>query len=106
MILVYWYGHNMGWWGYADMAVLMAVFWVLVLGSLAALAKYLFGSRFTRAKSSSEPASPADVLASRFARGEINESEYRDRIAVLRECGTQPSTTDAVPRQTSEIELS
>jgi putative membrane protein len=89
MILVYWYGHDMGWWGYIDMAVLMAVFWVLVLGSLAALVKYLLGNRSTIAKSSPEPASPADVLASRFARGEITESEYRDRITVLRECGTQ-----------------
>jgi putative membrane protein len=25
------------------------------------------------------------VLAARFARGEINETEYRDRLAVLRD---------------------
>jgi hypothetical protein len=32
-----------------------------------------------------EPPRPEDVLAGRFARGEIDEDEYRRRITLLRE---------------------
>jgi putative membrane protein len=82
---MYWYGHDMAWWGYASMAILTAVFWVLVIVGIAAMAKYLMVGRPSRRNAFSESASPDDVLAARFARGEINEAEYRDRIAVLRE---------------------
>ncbi|TQR85700.1 SHOCT domain-containing protein [Mycobacterium hodleri] len=87
---MYWYGHDMGWWGYVDVALLMAVFWILVIGSLAALVKYLFASGSAKGRTTREPGSPAEVLAVRFARGEIDESEYRERVAVLGECGRHP----------------
>jgi putative membrane protein len=85
--MMYWYGHDMGWWGYVGMAILTAVFWVLVLGSLVALVKYVTDRQHTQRETRYEQASAADVLASRFARGEIDEAEYRDRAAVLREAG-------------------
>ena len=88
---MYWYGHDMGWWGYVDVALLMAVFWVLVIGSLAALAKYLFAPGSAKGRPTGESSSPAEVLAVRFARGEIDESEYRERVAVLGECGRHPA---------------
>ena len=77
---MYWFGHGMGWWGYLEMAIAMAVFWVLVIGCLAALVKYLFGRPSTH-----ESFSAAEVLAARFAHGDITEVEYRDRLAVLRD---------------------
>lgn len=85
--MMYWYGHDMGWWGFVGMAILTAVFWVLVIGSLVALVKYLTDHKHTQREMPYESVSPADVLAARFARGEISESEYRDRAAVLREAG-------------------
>ncbi|MET0474520.1 MAG: SHOCT domain-containing protein [Mycobacterium sp.] len=83
--MMYWYGHDMGWWGYASVAILMAVFWVLVIAAIAAMAKYLVADRPQQRDAFFASASPDDVLAARFARGEINEAEYRDRVAVLRE---------------------
>jgi putative membrane protein len=35
------------------------------------------------------PPSPEQILAARFARGEISETEYRDRLAVLRDHSRQ-----------------
>lgn len=95
---MYWYGHDMGWWGNVEVASLMAGFWVLVIGSLAALAKYLFAPGSAKGRPMREPCSPAQVLAVRFARGEIDESEYRERVAVLGECGRHPEgSTDRPP---------
>jgi putative membrane protein len=85
--MMFWYGHDMGWWGYAGMAILMAVFWALPIGGIAALVKYFIDDRPVGPDTPSESASPADVLAGRFARGEISEKEYRDRLAVLHEYG-------------------
>lgn len=82
-----WYDHGMGWWGYASMAILMATFWALVIVGIAVMVKYLIGDRPTERDAPFESASPADVLAARFARGEISETDYRDRAAVLREAG-------------------
>jgi putative membrane protein len=85
--MMFWYGHAMGWWGYAGMAIVMLVFWVLVIGGIAGLVKYLIDGRSVGPDTAPESASPADVLAARFARGEVTEMEYRDRLAVLHEYG-------------------
>ena len=82
--MMFWYGHPMGWWGYVSMAILMAAFWIIVIGGIAALIKYLLDGGPGDGPSE---AAPADVLAGRFARGEISEMEYRDRLAVLHEHG-------------------
>ena len=90
--MMFWYGHAMGWWGYVGMAIAMAVFWILAIGSIAALIKYLLDGGPDREKPGS---TPADVLAGRFARGDISEMEYRDRLAVLQNGTTQkPSAAD------------
>ncbi len=89
MIMMFWYGHDMGWWGYAGMAIPMVLFWALVIVGITALVKYLTDDRRSQRDVPFESASPAEVLAVRFARGEISETEYRDRIAVLRESARQ-----------------
>lgn len=54
----------------------MWIFWLLLIGFVV-WALFGFGSR-------SEPArSPREVLDRRFAKGEIDESEYRDRRNAL-----------------------
>ncbi|HEY0229238.1 MAG TPA: SHOCT domain-containing protein [Mycobacterium sp.] len=81
------YDHDMGWWGWAGMAVGMVLFWALVIGGIVALVAYITGDRDGRQipPGATLTASPEQVLADRFARGEINETEYRDRLAALRE---------------------
>ncbi len=82
--MMFWYDHNMGWWGWAGMGIGMVLFWALLIAGIAALVIYTTGSRQVP-PGTTPAASPEQVLAARFARGEINETEYRDRLAVLRE---------------------
>lgn len=84
--MMHWYDHNMGWWGWAGMGIGMVVFWALLIAGVVALVVYATGyrqDRQTPPDTISTP-SPEQILAARFARGEINETEYRDRLTVLR----------------------
>jgi len=85
--MMFWYDHNMGWWGYAGMGVGMVLFWALLIAGIVALVVYTSGNRSDRRipPESTSTSSPEEVLAARFARGEIDETEYRDRLAVLRD---------------------
>ncbi|MGW1022243.1 SHOCT domain-containing protein [Streptomyces sp. NPDC002577] len=86
-----WYGG--GWGGWIVMAVIMVFFWALVIAGIVALVHYVTSAR--RSHQSVQPSSPGepwsgsrraeDVLAERFARGEIDEDEYKRRLALLRE---------------------
>ncbi|MFD8706401.1 SHOCT domain-containing protein [Kitasatospora sp. NPDC059648] len=88
-----WYGGwGWGWGGWLVMAVFMVLFWALVIAGIVALVHYLTGAR--RGPQSGPPPSgepgpgsrrAEDLLAERFARGEIDEDEYRRRMAALRE---------------------
>lgn len=74
--MMYWgYGSA---WGYVLMAVSMAAFWALVIGAVVLVVRSLDRPR-------SQPTAPGaeDVLAARYARGEIDETEYRQRLATL-----------------------
>ena len=85
--MMFWYDHNMGWWGYAGMGIGMVLFWALLIAGIVALVVYTTGNRSDRRipPESTSTSSPEEVLAARFARGEIDETEYRDRLAVLRD---------------------
>jgi len=75
-----WWNHGWGWGDWLGMSLMMLVFWGLVIWLVVWLV------RTSSAKQDTTPASrlPEDVLAERFARGEIDEAEYRDRLRVLR----------------------
>lgn len=79
---MFWYDHNMGWWGYAGMGIGMVLFWALLIFGIVALVRLSTRDENRRL---SPPPSPEQVLAERFAHGEISETEYRDRLAVLRD---------------------
>lgn len=82
---MFWYDHDMGWWGYAGMGIGMVLFWALLIAGIVALVAFVTGDRPAREGPPPESASAEQILAARFARGEISETEYRDRIAVLRD---------------------
>lgn len=82
--MMYQYGHySAGGWGFL-MILGMLVFWAALV--VACVAVYRLSSAHAHL-----PAAPArtpdaeQVLARRFAAGEINETEYAARLAVLRE---------------------
>ncbi|MGH3159409.1 MAG: SHOCT domain-containing protein [Streptosporangiaceae bacterium] len=80
---MWWQGHSgnwNGWWALAWVC-LMLIIW----GGVAALA-VSFVRRWRR--SPRRPATgPEEILAERYARGEISTEEYQERLAVLRESG-------------------
>jgi putative membrane protein len=81
-----WYDADWGWGGWALMTVGMVLFWVVVITAVVLAVRYLAAPRGTAASPTGyTPTRAEDVLAERFARGEIDEDEYRQRVALLRE---------------------
>jgi putative membrane protein len=68
------------------MCVVMVLFWAAVITGIFLAVRYLTGAGGANGGSPRyQPPRPEDVLAGRFARGEIDEDEYRQGIALLRE---------------------
>ncbi|WP_179476219.1 SHOCT domain-containing protein [Mycolicibacterium vinylchloridicum] len=85
--MMFWSDHDMSGWGYTGMAIGMVVFWALVIVAIVALVRSGAGSSQPRAAAQIPPPyteSPEQLLAARFARGEIDEADYQQRLAVLR----------------------
>ena len=75
-----------GWGGWVLMVLTMAVFWALVITGVVITIRYVVGRKVdTNRHSSSASFRAEDVLAERFARGEIDEDEFRRRSATIRE---------------------
>lgn len=81
--MMYWDG-NMGIWGYILMGVSFVLFWGAVITAII-LAARAAGAGGRRYEGGAPGASIAEnLLAERFARGEIDENEYTARLTVLR----------------------
>lgn len=74
-----------GWTYWFGMSVTMVLFWGLVIVGIAALIRFFGDARHTgRVTPVSGQARPEQMLAERFARGEIDDDEYRRRLELLR----------------------
>lgn len=80
--MMYWYGPGIDTWAYVLMTVSMLVFWALVIAGVVALIRYL--GRPATSMPVSPTCTPEQLLGARFARGEIDEEEYRRRLEALR----------------------
>jgi putative membrane protein len=87
---MYWNHGGMTGWGWFAMSLSTILFWAVLI----AVVVLLFRSLNRARKESQTPggwgtpggwSTPEQVLAERFARGEIDEDEYRRRLATLRE---------------------
>ena len=78
--MMWWYGPGMHGWGFALMAVGTVLFWALIILGVIAVARYLLtaGNRPPQARPT-----PDELLAERFARGEIDEQDYQGRLDTL-----------------------
>ncbi len=87
-MMFFWLNHDLsGWGGYAGMAIGVVAFWILVLVATVALIRSRVGN--IEVGSPHSPSSDAEPvggrsLANRFARGEIDQVEYQQRLEVLR----------------------
>lgn len=75
-----------GWGGWILMTVVMVVFWAAVITAVVLAIRYLAtGGRNPYPTAPGVSSRAEDVLAERFARGEIDEDEFRRRMTLLRE---------------------
>ena len=74
------YGNGMGGWGFGLMTVGNLLVWALIVVGVIALLRHL-----SRRESAVPRPTAEELLAERFARGDITEQEYRDRLDVLRQ---------------------
>ncbi|WIX98032.1 SHOCT domain-containing protein [Amycolatopsis mongoliensis] len=86
--MMFWYGNGMNEWGYVLMTVSMVLFWGLVILGIVVMIRYLAQASQRRGKAGTPRLTPERLLAERFARGEIDEPEYRTRLATLQGSGT------------------
>lgn len=76
----------MGWGGWAVMTMVMVVFFAVAIAAVVAAVRYLgAGGQSAKARGGPPARAPEDVLADRFARGEIDDEEYRRRLVLLHE---------------------
>lgn len=80
--MMMWYDGGWGWGGWILMTVAMAVLWALLITVVVLVVRYL---ATPRGPGSHERRIADDVLAERYARGEIDDDEYRRRLKLLHE---------------------
>jgi putative membrane protein len=78
--MMFWTDHDVTGWGWAAMTVGMIVFWGLLIALTVVLVR---GWNRPPGEVPASRPSPEQLLAERFARGEIDEEEYRRRLATL-----------------------
>jgi len=79
---MYLYGEHMSGWGYALGIIGMVLFWAVLVLAIAAAVRYL--DRKRRESFPPPPPTAQQVLAERFARGEIDADDYRQLLDTLR----------------------
>ena len=78
------WGHGWGWGGWVLMGVVMMLFVVALIVAIVVAIRYLSTPAPRASRPSYARPGPESVLADRFARGEIDEDEYRRRLSLLR----------------------
>ncbi|WP_344398399.1 SHOCT domain-containing protein [Streptomyces longisporus] len=79
---MYWNGHDMNGWGWFTMSIGTVLLWALLITVAVLLYRTL--NRAPEPPRTPPAASAEQLLAERFARGEIDEEQYRRSLAVLR----------------------
>ena len=81
--MMFWYGNGMNGWGYVLMTVGMVLFWGLVIFGIVTMVRHLGRAAQLPGETAAPRPAPERLLAERFARGEIDDQEYRARLATL-----------------------
>ncbi|MFE0579675.1 MULTISPECIES: SHOCT domain-containing protein [unclassified Streptomyces] len=93
---MFWYDHGMGGWGWVAMSLGMVLVAALAVAGVVLLLRSVDRLASGPARPPATP-SAQQVLADRFARGEIDEEEYEQRLDTLRAHG--PSRGRPGPRE-------
>ena len=77
------YHYGYGWWGFPFEPLLWIAFWLIIIVLI--FGRWGHHRRWDRYHHESQKdMSAEEVLADRFARGEIDEKEYEKRLTVLK----------------------
>lgn len=87
--MMWWWDTGWSWWGWLGMTLFMIVFWGLVIWAIIALVRSLSAPGRNDAASAGRE-TPEETLASRFARGDIDDQEYERRLETLRSSHMNP----------------
>ena len=82
------YGWHDGAWGF----VWMTISWVAIVALV-----WMLIRAFTPGDGLERPRDPKDILNERFAKGEIDAAEYRERLDVLNQSSRLASGNDPAP---------
>ena len=82
--MMYWGNSGMSGWGLTLMSVSTALFWVLMIAGIVLAVRYLGDRHPQTPDPSARQVTGEQILAERFARGEIDDEEYRRRLQTLR----------------------
>ena len=81
-----WHQGGWGWGGWILMTIVMVLFWAAVITAIVLAIRYVAGGGRDRNQTRAGSARTAeDVLAELYARGEIDDDEFRKRLTLLRE---------------------
>ena len=83
---MYWNSNHMNGWDWLAMSLSTFLVWALLIAVGVALFRTLNGID-AQTHTGAARTTPEQLLAERFARGELDEDEYRRRLAVLRQDG-------------------
>lgn len=78
---MHWFWYGTEGWMTGMMAVTMVAFWALAILGIAALVRYLRGA--DQPRDAAPRLSAEEVLADRFARGDVDAAEYQHSLDVL-----------------------
>ncbi|NUP52003.1 MAG: SHOCT domain-containing protein [Catenulispora sp.] len=77
------YNHNLSGWGWFGMTIGMIVFWGLLIAVGVFLYRSLSRTDAPPTSYTTAAPDPRQILAERYARGEIDDDEYQHRLATL-----------------------
>ncbi|MFE7607042.1 SHOCT domain-containing protein [Streptomyces celluloflavus] len=96
--MMFWYGHAMNGWGWLGMMTGTVLLWALIIVIAVLVFRALArpgppGGEHTGRRGGPAPGGPTPerILAERYARGEIDDEEYRRRLATLRDMPPGPA---------------
>ncbi|MCW2503510.1 MAG: hypothetical protein JWO79_1794 [Actinomycetia bacterium] len=83
-----WWSPGMSGWGYGFMTLVNVMIWIGLIAGAVAVVRYV--SQPTRPSQAEPDKAPDAILALRYARGDISEDEYSQRLRVLRSHDVRP----------------
>jgi putative membrane protein len=86
-----WWHDGMTGWGYTLMTLSSLVWLALLVVAVVFLVRYLADGAQRTPTRLDQNQGPERILAARYARGEIDEEEYRRRLTTLRSVGSDSS---------------